>query len=59
MARGKWSLPEMAKVTDQNLVWLVIALCGGILLADFVPPQRLGLVEPVLCWPWLVCFWLA
>ncbi len=37
MARDKWSLPEMAKVTAQRLVWLVIALCGGILLADFVP----------------------
>ena len=48
MARGKWSLPEMAKVTDQRLVWLVIALCGGILLADFVPLQRVGLGEAVL-----------
>jgi len=48
MARGRWSLPEMAKVTDQRLVWLVIVLCGGILLTDFVPLHRLGLVEPTL-----------
>ena len=48
MARGKWSLPEMAKITDQKLVWLVIALCGGVLLADFLPLQRLGLVEQLL-----------
>ena len=48
MARGRWSLPEMAKVTDQRLVWLVIALCGGILLTDFVPLHRLGLAEPTL-----------